>query len=57
MINCHFEELPKIFNMSYVIKKGGILNAMDFLKPKGGNKLSRLISLDSKAKDFRTNPF
>ena len=47
----------KAFNNSYMFKKGDPFRTMSFLKLKGCKKLSRLVSLDFKYKDLRTNPF
>ena len=46
---------PKSFNNSYIFKKGGILSIMSFLKLNGYNKLSRVVYLDYKCKDMRSN--
>ena len=47
---------PKIFNSSWMFKKGRVLSTLGIFKLKGDNKLSRLVSMDLNPEDLRKNP-
>ena len=47
---------PKSFSNSYLVKKGGTLSIMCFLKFNGYDKLSRVAYLNFNPKDLRVNP-
>ena len=47
---------PKSFNNSYMFKKGCTLRIMSFLELNRCNKSSRVVRLDYKCKDWRSNP-
>ena len=39
-----------------MFKRGGVLTILGIFKPKGGNKLSKLVLMALNYKDLRTNP-